>query len=247
MPKPLTVWITTNCGKFLKRWEYQTTLLFPEKPDVSQEAIVKTEHETMTGSKLGKEYDKAGYHCPVYLTPLQSTLREVILQFSCSVISDSLWPNGLQHARLLCPSPTPGAQTHVHRVSDAIQPSYPLSSPSPAFNLSQHQGLFRWVRVGHDWSDLAAVAAAAILYMRWPKYWSFSFSISPSNEYSGPIFFRIDWLDLLAIQRTLKSLLQYHSSKTSILRHSTFFIVQLSHLYMTTGKAIALTRPLLAK
>ena len=90
MPKPLTVWITTNCGKFLKRWEYQTTLLFPEKPDVSQETIVKTEHETMTGSKLGKEYDKAVYHCPVYLTPLQSTLREVILQFSCSVISDSL-------------------------------------------------------------------------------------------------------------------------------------------------------------
>ena len=76
------------------------------------------------------------------------------------------------------------------------------------------------------------------LHMRWPKYWSFSFSISPSNKYSGPISFRIDWLDLLAVQGTLKSLLQHHSSKTSILRHSAFFIVQLSHPHMTTGKAM---------
>ena len=80
------------------------------------------------------------------------------------------------------------------------------------------------------------------LHMRWPKYWSFSFSISPSNEYSGLISFRMDWLDLLAVQETLKSLLQYHSSKASIPRHSAFFIVQLSHPYMTTGKTIALTR-----
>ena len=80
------------------------------------------------------------------------------------------------------------------------------------------------------------------LRMRWPKYWSFSFSISPSNEYSGLISFRMDWLDLLAVQRTLKSLLQYHSSKASILWHSAFFTVQLSHPYMTTGKTIALTR-----
>ena len=81
-----------------------------------------------------------------------------------------------------------------------------------------------------------------VLWSRWPKYWSFSFSISPSNEYSGLISFRMDWLDLLAVQGTLKSLLQHHSSKVSILCHSTFFIVQLSHLYMTTGKTIALTR-----
>ena len=80
------------------------------------------------------------------------------------------------------------------------------------------------------------------LRMRWPKYWSFSFSISPSNEHSGLIFFRIDWLDLLAVQGTLKNLLQHHSSKASILQHSAFFIVQLSHPYMTTGKTIALTR-----
>ena len=80
------------------------------------------------------------------------------------------------------------------------------------------------------------------LHIRWPKYWSFSFNISPSNEHQGLISFRMDWLDLLAVQGTLKSLLQHHSSKASILRHSAFFIVQLSHLYMTTGKTIALTR-----
>ena len=118
-------------------------------------------------------------------------------------------------------------QTHVHRVDDAIQPSHPLSSPSPlAFSLSQHQGLFKWVSIR----------------IRWPKYWSFSFSISPFNEYSGLISFRMDWLDLLAGQGTLKGLLQHHSSKAPILWCSAFFIVHLSHSYMTTGKTIALTR-----
>ena len=82
----------------------------------------------------------------------------------------------------------------------------------------------------------------SVLHIRWPKYWSFNFSISPSNEYSGLISFRMDWLDLLAVQGTLKSLLQHHSSKVSILCHSVFFIVQLSHSYMTIGKTIALTR-----
>ena len=118
-------------------------------------------------------------------------------------------------------------QTHVHWVSDAIQPSHPLPSPySPAFNLSQHQGLFKWVSFSHQ------VA----------KYWSFSFNISPSNEHPGLISPRMDWLDLLAVQGTLKSLLQHHSSKASVLRCSALFIVQLSHPYMTTGKTIALTR-----
>ena len=118
-------------------------------------------------------------------------------------------------------------QTHIHRVSDAIKPSHPLSSPSlPASNLSQHQSLFK----------------ESALYMKWPKYWSFSFSISPSNEHRGLISFRIDWLDLPAVQGTLNSLLQNHSSKASILRCSAFFIVQYSHPYMTTGKTIALTR-----
>ena len=119
------------------------------------------------------------------------------------------------------------AQTHVHRVGDAIQPSHPLSTPSPpTFNLSQHQGF----------------SNESVLHIRWPKYWGFSFSISPSKEYSGLISFRMDWLDLLAVQGTLKSLHQYHSSKASILQCSAFFVVQLSHPYMTTGKTIALTR-----
>ena len=119
------------------------------------------------------------------------------------------------------------AQTHVHWVSDAIQPSHPLLSPSPpAFSLSQHRGLFQWVGSS----------------IRWPKYWSFSLSISPSNECSGLISFRMDWLDLLAVQGTLKSLLQHHGWRASILLCSAFFMVQLSHPYMTAGKTIALTR-----
>ena len=120
-------------------------------------------------------------------------------------------------------------QTHFHQVGDAIQPSHPLSSPSsPAFNLSQPQG--------------DSFSNESPLCIRWPKYWSFSFSISPSNEYSGLISFRMDWLDLLAVQGTLKSLLQHHSLKASILRRSAFFMVQISHPYMTTGKTRALTR-----
>ena len=116
-------------------------------------------------------------------------------------------------------------QTHVHRVGDAIQSSHPLSSPSPpAPNPSQHQSF----------------SNESTLHMRWPKYWSFSFNIIPSKEIPGLIF-RMDWLDILAVQRTLKSLLQHHSSKTSLQR-SAFFSVRLSHPYMTTGKTIALTR-----
>ena len=90
--------------------------------------------------------------------------------------------------------------------------------------------------------SIRVFSSESILHIRWPKYWSFSFNISPLNEHPGLIFFRMDWLDLLAVQGTLKSLLQHHSSKASILRHSAFFIVQLSHPYMTTGKTIALTR-----
>ena len=118
-------------------------------------------------------------------------------------------------------------QTHVHRVGDAIQPSHPLSSPSPPVpSPSQHR----------------VFSNESTLRMRWPKYWSFSFSIIPSKEHPGLISYRMDWLDLLAVQETLKSLLQHHSSKASILQRSAFFIVQLSHPYMTTGKTIALTR-----
>ena len=118
-------------------------------------------------------------------------------------------------------------QTHIHCVGDAIEPSYPLSSPSPpSLNLSQHQGPFKWASSPHQ--------VAKVL--------EFSFNISPSNEHPGLISFRIDWLDLLAVQGTLKSLLQHHSSKASIFECSAFFIVQLSRPYMTTGKTIALTR-----
>ena len=118
-------------------------------------------------------------------------------------------------------------QTHVHCVGDAIQPSYPLSSPSPlALSLSHHQGLFQWVNSLHQ--------VAKVLELQLQHH--------PSNEHSGLISFRMDWLDLLAVQGTLKSLLQHHSSKASILRHSALFIVQLLYPYMTTGKNIALTR-----
>ena len=118
------------------------------------------------------------------------------------------------------------AHTHVYWDSDAIQSSHSLLPFSPsALNLSQHQGLFQWVS----------------FLISWPKYWRFSFSISPSNKYSGFISFWIDWFDLLAVQGTLKSLLQHHDSKASILRHSAFFMVQLSHPCTTTGNTTALT------
>ena len=118
-------------------------------------------------------------------------------------------------------------QTHVHWVSDAIQPSHPLSAPSlPTFYLSQHQGLFRWVSSLHQ--------VPKVLEFRLQHQ---SFQWTPRTD-----LFRMDWLDLLAVQGTLKSFLQHHSSKASILLHSAFFIVQLSHPYMTTGKTTALTR-----
>ena len=118
-------------------------------------------------------------------------------------------------------------QTHVHQISDAIQPSHPLLSPL----------LLPPIPPG-----IRVFSSESTLLMKWPKYWSFSFSIIPSKEHPGLISFRMDWLDLLAVQGTLKSLLQHHSLKASILQHSAFFTVQLSHPYMTPGKTIALTR-----
>ena len=117
-------------------------------------------------------------------------------------------------------------EVHVHWTGDAIQSSYLLLPSSTfAFNLFQHQGLFQWVSCLHQW----------------PKYWSFSFSISPSKEYSGLISFKINCFDLLAFQGTLKSFLQHHSLKALILRHSAFFMIHLSHPYMTIGKIIVLS------
>ena len=142
-------------------------------------------------------------------------------------MSNSLQPHGLQHTRLLCPSPTPRAYSNSCPSSQWCHPT--ISSSVIPF--SSHLQSFS-VRV---------FSSESALRIRWPKYWSFSFSISPSNEYSELISFRMDWLALLAVQGTPKSLLQHHSSKASILRRSAFFTVQLSHPYMITGKTIALT------
>ena len=149
-------------------------------------------------------------------------------QFSRSVVSDSLRPHGWQHSRPPCPSPTPGIYPNSCPLSQWCHPT--ISSCRPLLFLPS---IFPSIRVFSNESALC---------IRWPKYGSFSFTISPSNEYPGLISFRMDWLDLLAVQGTLKSLLQHHSSKASILWRSAFFIVQLSYPYMTTGKTIALTR-----
>ena len=143
-------------------------------------------------------------------------------------MSNSLRPHGLQHTRPPRPSPTPRVYPNSRPLSWPCHSTIssfvaPFSSPS----------IFPSIRVFSNESALR---------IRWPKYWSFSFSISPSQEYSGLTSFRMDWLDLLAVKGILKSLLQHCSSKASILRHSAFFTIQLSHPYMTTGKTIALTR-----
>ena len=148
-------------------------------------------------------------------------------------MSDSLWPHEPQHTRPSCPSPTPKVhQTHVHQVDDAINhlilchPLLLLPSIFPSIKVFSNE---------------------SALHIRWPKYWSFSFNISPSNEHPGLISFRMDWLGLLAVQGTLKSLLQHRSSKASILQHSAALIVQLSHPYMTLEKSALTRQTLLAK
>ena len=171
------------------------------------------------GGRKEKGRGSGGKH--IRLDPILSSVQSLSRVWLCNP-TDCSTPDFPVHHQIL-----ELAQTHVHRVSDAIQPSHPLSSPSPpTFSLSQHQGLFQWVSSSNQG----------------PKCWSFSFSISPSNEYSGLIFFRMDWLDLLADKGTLKSFLQHHSSKASTLLHSAFFMVQLSHPYMTTRKTITRTR-----
>ena len=143
-------------------------------------------------------------------------------------MSNSLWPHGLQQTRLPCPSPTPGACSNSCPSSQWCHPTIP-SSVIPFSGLQSFP-----VSGSFQMSQFFASGGQS--------YLSFSLSISPSNEYSGLISFRMDWFDLLEVQGTLKSLLQHHSSKASILQGSAFFMVQLSHPYMTTGKTIALTR-----
>ena len=142
-------------------------------------------------------------------------------------MSDSLPPHGLQYPSLHCPSPIPEAYSNSCPLS---QRCHPIIS---TFLVTFFSSVFPSIRVFSNES---------LLHIRWPKYWRFSFSVSLSNEYSGLISYRMDWLDVHAVQGTLKSPLQHHSLKTSILWHSAFFMVQLSHPYMTTGKTTALTR-----
>ena len=141
-------------------------------------------------------------------------------------MSNSLRPHGQQHARLICPSPTPGAYSNSCPLSWWCHPT--ISSRCP---LLLSPLIFPSIKV---------FSSESVLHIRWPKYWSFSFSISPSNEYSGLISFRMDWLDPLAWELSRVFFIQYHSSKASILQHSAFFIVRLSHPYISTGKTIAL-------
>ena len=144
-------------------------------------------------------------------------------------MSDPLWLHRLRHARPPCPSPTPGVYSDSCPLSRWCHPAI----SSPVVPISSCPQISPSIRVFSNESTL---------HVRWPKYWSFRFSIISSKEIPGLISFRMDWLNLHAVQGTLKSLLQHHSSKAPILRCSAFFTVQLSHPYMTTGKTIALTR-----
>ena len=150
------------------------------------------------------------------------------VQFSHSVVSDSLRPQELQHARPPNPSPTPRSPKFM--CIELVMPSNHLILCRPLLLLPPIPPSIR------------VFSNESALHMRWPKYWSFSLSISPSNEHPGLVPFRMDWLDLLAVQGTCKCLLQHYSSKASVLPCSAFFTVQLSHSYITTGKTIALTR-----
>ena len=151
------------------------------------------------------------------------------VQFSCSVLSNSLQPRGLHHARPPCPSPTPGVYSNLCPSSWRCHPII-STSVIPCCPPLLPPSIFPSIRIFSNESAL---------HTRWPKYWNLSYSNCPPNEYSGLISLKTDWFDLLAVQGTLKSLLQHHSSKASILRRSAFFIVQLSHSYMTTEKTIA--------
>ena len=171
-----------------------------------------------------------GYHLNSFISKYKETFISSLVQFSsvtqlCLTFCDPMkckTPGLLVHYQL--PEST---QTHVHWISDNIKPSHPLSSLTPP---------------GSSFPSIRVISNESVLRIRWPRYWSFSFNISLTNEHPGLIAFRMDWLDLLAVQGTLKSLLQHDSPEASILWRSAFFTVQLSHPYMTTGKTMALTR-----
>ena len=182
-----------------------------------EQVMVESSDKTWsTGEETGK---------PLQYSCLENPMNS---QFSHSVMSNFLWPHRLKYTRPPCPSPTPRAYLNSCPSSQWCHPTI-SSSVGPFSSCLQS-------------CSIRVFSNELVLRIRWPKYWSFSFSISPSNEYSGLFSFRMDWLDLLAVQGTLKSLLQHHNSKALILRCSAFFIVQLSHPYMTTRKTIALTR-----
>ena len=239
MPKPLTVWITTNCRKFLNRWEYQSTCLL-RNIYAGQEGTVRTRYAIMDWFKIGKGV------CQGYIFSS--------VQLSHSVMFDSLQPHESQHTRPPCPSQTPGVFSNSCPSSWWCHPT--ISSSVVPFSRSLLKLMPIKLVMRSNYLILCCpllllppippsvrvFSNESTLRMRWPKYWSFSFSISPSNEHPGLISFSLDRLDLLAVQGTLKSLLQHHSSKTSIIHCSACFTVQLSHPYMTTGKTIALTR-----
>ena len=155
----------------------------------------------------------------------QGSPKILSVQFSHPVVSNCLLPHGVQHVRAPCPSPTPGVYSNSCPLSQWCHPT--ISSSVTSFSSCLQS---------------FPVSNESVLCIRWPEYWCFSFSISPSNEFSRLISLRMDWLSFLAVRRTLKSLLQHHSSKASIFLYSAFFIVQISHPYMTTGKTIALTK-----
>ena len=177
--------------------------------------------------KVKEGSEKVGLKLNIQKMKIESSPISSI-QFSRSVVSNSLWPHEPQHARPPCPSPIPRVYPNSYPLSQWCHPTIsssvvPFSSCPQSFPAS-------------------VFSNESALRIRWPKYWSFSFNISPSNEHPGLVSFKMDWLDLLAVQGTLKSLLQHCSSKASILQCSAFFSVQLSYPYMTTGKTIALTR-----
>ena len=225
MLKPLTVYITTSCGKFLSDGNIRHLTCLLWNLHAGQEATVRTRHGTTDWFQIEKGICQG---CILLPSLFNLYAEQSSVQFSHSVTFNFLQLHGLQHTRPPCPSPAPGV------CSDSCPSSWwchltisSLLSPSPpAFNHSQQQGFSQWV----SFSPI----------LSWPKYWNLSISLS--NELLGLISFRMDWLGLLAIQGTLKSLFQHHSSKASTCQHSGFFTVQLSHPYMTTGKGTVLTR-----